>query len=61
MRVLDAWAVMALLKGEQPAAERVRAMFKAAERGDQTLLMNIVNVGECFTFGQSSRQPMARG
>jgi predicted nucleic acid-binding protein len=48
MRVLDAWAVLAWLKGQQPAAERVRLLLQAAERREQKLLINVVNLGEVF-------------
>jgi uncharacterized protein len=47
-KVLDSWAVLAWTKGEQPAAERVRALFLAAERGDLMLLINLVNLGEVY-------------
>jgi hypothetical protein len=33
--VLDAWAIMAWLKGQQPAAERVRFLLDAADRGER--------------------------
>ena len=46
--VLDAWAIMAWLKGQQPAAERVRILLDAAERRESRLVMNIVNLGEVF-------------
>jgi predicted nucleic acid-binding protein len=46
--ILDAWAIMAWLKGQQPAAERVRRLLEAAERRERKLLMNIVNLGEVF-------------
>lgn len=53
--VLDAWAVMAWLKGQQPAAERVRYLLEAAERREQKLLMNIVNLGEVFYVSVKAR------
>jgi len=46
--VLDAWAVMVWLKGQEPAARRVRLLLEAADRREQRLLMNIVNLGEVF-------------
>ncbi len=46
--VLDAWAVMVWLKGQQPAADRMRALLEAADRRECRLTMNIVNVGEVF-------------
>ncbi|MGH9632966.1 MAG: PIN domain-containing protein [Bryobacteraceae bacterium] len=55
MLVLDAWAVMAWLKGEQPAAERVRLLLEAAGRREHRLLMNIVNLGEVFYLSAKAR------
>ena len=46
--ILDSWAVLAWLKRERPAAERTRALLKAAELGDCRLGINIVNWGEIF-------------
>jgi len=46
--VLDAWAVMVWLKGQQPAANRMRALLEAADRGEHRLSMSIVNLGEVF-------------
>ncbi len=53
--VLDAWAVMVWLKGQQPAADRVRALLEAADRREQRLSMNIVNVGEVFYLSVKAR------
>jgi uncharacterized protein len=55
MMVLDAWAVMAWLKGQQPAAGRVRLLLEAAERREQKLLINIVNLGEVFYVSVKAR------
>ena len=46
--VLDAWAVIAWLKRQEPAAEQTRALLKAADSGECRLSMNIVNLGEVF-------------
>ena len=46
--VLDAWPVMVWLKRQGSAAEKVRALLQAAERGECRLAMNIVNLGEVF-------------
>ena len=46
--VLDAWAVMVWLKGQQPAADRMRVLLEAAERRECRLSMNIMNLGEVF-------------
>lgn len=44
--VLDAWAVLALLQREEPAASRVRQLLEEAERDDLELFMSIINLGE---------------
>ena len=53
--VLDAWAVMAWLKGQQPAAGQVRLLLQAADGRELKLLMNIVNVGEVFYLSVKAR------
>lgn len=53
--VLDAWAIMAWLKGEQPAASHVRALFDASGRRRAKPLMNIVNLGEVFYLAAKAR------
>jgi predicted nucleic acid-binding protein len=55
MKVLDAWAVLAWLKGQQPGAERVRSLLEDAERREQKLLINIVNLGEVFYVSVKAR------
>jgi len=47
-RVIDSWAIMAWLKGQEPAAQRVRVLLDAAHSREQKLVMNIVNLGEVF-------------
>ncbi len=46
--VLDAWAIMAWLKGQQPGADLVRALLEEAGKRRLKLEMNIVNLGEVF-------------
>jgi uncharacterized protein len=53
--VLDAWAVMVWLKGQQPAADRMRALLEAADRRERRLAMNIVNLGEVFYLSVKAR------
>lgn len=53
--VLDAWAVMAWLKDQKPASDRVRLLFDGAARGEHTLAMNIVNLGEVFYLSAKAR------
>ena len=44
--VLDAWAVLALLRGEQPAGEVVRRYIARTADGRFEALLNVVNLGE---------------
>ena len=44
--VLDAWAILALIQREEPAAARVRALLEEADRGDLQLFISIINLGE---------------
>lgn len=46
--VLDAWAVIAFLQKELPAAERVRQQLKGAEKGAARLFISIINLGEVY-------------
>jgi predicted nucleic acid-binding protein len=44
--VLDAWAILALLQREEPAASRVKQLLEEASRGDIELSISIINLGE---------------
>ena len=57
---MDAWAVMVWLKGQQPAAERFRLLLEAADRRENRLAMNIVNLGEVFYLSVKAKD-MAYG
>jgi predicted nucleic acid-binding protein len=46
--VLDAWALLAMLQGEEPAASRVRELLRAGERQEATLLLSMMNLGEVY-------------
>jgi predicted nucleic acid-binding protein len=46
--VLDAWAVLALLQREEPAADRVRQLLDAADRKQVQLFISIINLGEVY-------------
>lgn len=46
--VLDAWAVLAFLQGEEPAASRVREVIEGAQEGTIRLFASIVNIGEVY-------------
>ena len=53
--VLDAWAVLALLQGEEPAASRVKTLLNAAREGAVELFISILNLGEViYRIGKSS-------
>jgi predicted nucleic acid-binding protein len=44
--VLDAWAVLALLQGEEPAASRIKQLLSDAQGDDPELFISIINLGE---------------
>jgi predicted nucleic acid-binding protein len=46
--VLDAWALLAFLQGEQPAATRVRQVIEAAQNHSLRLMVSIINIGEVY-------------
>ena len=47
--ILDAWALIALLQKEEPAAGRVHALISQAQTNEQLqLLMSLMNLGELF-------------
>jgi predicted nucleic acid-binding protein len=46
--VLDAWAVLALLQKEEPAASRVRQLIQDAQEGSIELYISLVNLGEVY-------------
>ncbi|HEV8717923.1 MAG TPA: type II toxin-antitoxin system VapC family toxin [Candidatus Binatia bacterium] len=46
--VLDAWAILAYLQREEPAASRVREILKKAEARQVDLCVSLINVGEVF-------------
>jgi predicted nucleic acid-binding protein len=46
--VMDAWALLAFLQGEEPAASRVREVIEAAQDGTARLFVSIVNIGEVY-------------
>lgn len=45
---LDAWALFALLQGEEPAASRVRDVIEDAQAGNARLFISIMNIGEIY-------------
>jgi uncharacterized protein len=46
--VLDAWAVLALLQKEEPAASRVRELLQEVNNHQTTLYISIINLGEIY-------------
>jgi len=44
--VLDAWAILAFLQKEEPAASRVKQLLEEAERGSVELFVSVINLGE---------------
>ena len=46
--VLDAWAVLALLQKEEPAAARVKKLFEDAQTQRLALFISVINLGEVF-------------
>ncbi|MCA9992701.1 MAG: type II toxin-antitoxin system VapC family toxin [Ardenticatenaceae bacterium] len=44
--VLDAWALLALLQQEEPAASRVRQLIESAYEDEIMLFVSIINLGE---------------
>ena len=46
--VLDAWAMLAFIQGEEPAASRVRQLLQDAQDELLELFICIINLGEVF-------------
>jgi len=46
--VLDAWAIIAYLQEEEPAASRVRQLLMQARRQHIRLRMSVINLGEVY-------------
>lgn len=44
--ILDAWAILALLQREEPAATRVKQRLEAALANEALLFTSIINLGE---------------
>lgn len=47
-KVLDAWAVLAWIKGAPGASNRVQRLLDDAEKGLVSVSMNMINVGEVY-------------
>ena len=46
--VLDAWAILAYLQREEPAATRVREVLREAEVRQVEVFASLINIGEVF-------------
>ena len=55
--VLDAWALLAFLQGEEPASSRVRDVLQDAQLGDARLFVSIINIGEVYYRVGKTRGP----
>lgn len=53
--VLDAWAVLALLEKEEPAASRVRDLLQETQQGRAKAFISTINLGEVFYIVGRSR------
>ena len=59
--VLDAWAILALLQGEEPAASQVKQLLEEAQTRQITIFISIINLGEVFyRVGKVKGEPEAR-
>ena len=47
-KVLDAWALLAWLQNERPAAEAVQKLLDEADAGRLELSISMINVGEVY-------------
>ena len=46
--VLDSWAIIGWLQGEEPARAKVRDLLEQASRGVAKVSISLINVGEVF-------------
>jgi ribonuclease VapC len=46
--VLDAWAILAMLGGEEPAASDVQHLLELGSAGDRRVIASIMNLGEVY-------------
>lgn len=58
--VVDAWALLAFLQKEEPAATRVKAIIDGAQRGRCEVFVSLINLGEVYySIGRSKGLPEA--
>jgi predicted nucleic acid-binding protein len=59
--VLDAWAILALLQGEEPAASRIRELMRDSEDRHAELYLSLMNLGEVYyCVGRARGESQAR-
>lgn len=59
--VLDAWALLALLQKEEPAASRVKQLLENAQNERVQLFISIMNLGEVYyRIGKAKGEAEAR-
>jgi len=46
--VTDAWAILALLQKEEPAASRVKEILEGAEQKKVEIFLSVINLGEVY-------------
>jgi len=46
--VLDSWAMIGWLQGEEPARAKVRELLEQASRGEAKVSISLINAGEVF-------------
>jgi len=60
--VLDAWAILAFLQKEEPAASEVKRMFEEGERKELDLYISLINLGEVYyRIGRVKGEDEAKG
>lgn len=47
-RVLDSWALLGWLQGEEPARAKVRDILESASQGETAASISMINAGEVF-------------
>ena len=65
LKVLDAWALLAWVQDERPAAGKVQKMLDESEAGSLELAINVLNLGEVYyrlakTKGENHSQAFLR-
>ncbi len=49
--LFDAWAILALIQSEEPAATRIKQLLEQSRLGDDLqIYLSVINLGEVFTI-----------